>query len=87
MAAFAITIHKSQGLSLQTAVIDAGSSCCGMIYVALSCIKSLDGLHLIAFDKSKIQCDRKAALQYSHLRQLYTLHVGQLTAETVQMWA
>ena len=32
--AFAITIHKSQGLSLQCAIVDAGSRCFspGMIY-------------------------------------------------------
>ena len=47
MLAFAITIHKSQGLSLQSAIIDAGAPTfgCGMTYVALSRVTSLLGLH------------------------------------------
>ena len=45
--AWAITIHKSQGLTFEKAVIDAGSSFAhGQVYVALSRCKSLDGLIL-----------------------------------------
>jgi len=46
---YGITIHKSQGLSLQNAIIDIGNSVfsCGHVYVALSRVTSLDGLHLI----------------------------------------
>jgi len=49
MPAFAITIHKCQGLSLQTAILDAGPATFGpgMIYVGLSRVTSLRGLHLI----------------------------------------
>ena len=59
MLAFAITIHKSQGLSLNTAIIDAGPTNfgCGMVYVALSRVTSLGYLHLIDLDRSKIACD------------------------------
>jgi hypothetical protein len=58
--AWAITIHKSQGLTFNKAVIDAGSSFApGQVYVALSRCTSLDGLvlhskifpHAIATDK------------------------------------
>lgn len=43
--AWAITIHKSQGLTFQHAVIDAGDSFApGQVYVALSRCTSLDGL-------------------------------------------
>ena len=40
---YAITVHKSQGLSLQTAVVDAGNSMieCGQIYAAFSIVTSL----------------------------------------------
>lgn len=49
--AWAITIHKSQGLTFRNAVIDAGESFApGQVYVALSRLTSLDGLIL----KSKI---------------------------------
>ena len=45
--AWAITIHKSQGLTFEKAVIDAASSFShGQVYVALSRCKSLEGLLL-----------------------------------------
>ncbi len=45
--AWAITIHKSQGLTFKRAVIDAGDSFApGQVYVALSRLTSLDGLVL-----------------------------------------
>lgn len=45
--AWAITIHKSQGLSFDRAIIDAGAAFApGQVYVALSRLTSLDGLVL-----------------------------------------
>ncbi len=45
--AWAITIHKSQGLTFEKAIIDAGRSfASGQVYVALSRCTSLDGLIL-----------------------------------------
>ena len=45
--AWAITIHKSQGLTFEKAIIDAGHSFApGQVYVALSRCTSLDGLVL-----------------------------------------
>ena len=69
MPAFGITIHKAQGLSLSSVIVDAGASIfgCGMIYVALSRVTSLSGLHLIDLDRTKIQCDKKAIQEYSRL--------------------
>jgi energy-coupling factor transporter ATP-binding protein EcfA2 len=47
--AWAITIHKSQGLTFEKAIIDARQSFAhGQVYVALSRCKSLDGLVLSA---------------------------------------
>ena len=48
--AFAITIHKSQGLTLKRAVVDlekSENSEGGLTYVALSRLKTLDGLFLV----------------------------------------
>lgn len=45
--AWAITIHKSQGLTFEHAIIDAGSSfASGQVYVALSRCKTLEGMVL-----------------------------------------
>ena len=46
--AYAVTIHKCQGLSLDCAIIDLSSKVFadGMAYVALSRVKLLLGLHL-----------------------------------------
>ena len=80
MSAVAITIHKSQGLSLQTAIVDAGLATFGpgMIYVGLSRITTLSGLHLIDLDRGKITCDLKAIEEYNRLRKLYMPHLGEL---------
>jgi len=47
--AWAITIHKSQGLTFEKAVIDAGGSfAAGQVYVALSRCTSLNGVVLLS---------------------------------------
>ena len=53
---WAITIHKAQGATLLHAKIDIGCGIfeAGQTYVALSRVKSLDGLYLTSFDISKI---------------------------------
>lgn len=54
---WAMTIHKSQGASLDIAEIDIGSDVfeCGQTYVALSRVRSLEGLYLRSFDVQKIK--------------------------------
>ncbi len=64
--AWAITIHKAQGISLDMAQIDAGRSNfeCGQIYVALSRVRSLDGLYLTDLDPGKIRANPKVVAYY-----------------------
>ena len=64
--AWAITIHKAQGLSLDKALIDIGNEIfeCGQTYVALSRVKSLEGLYLKGFDYRKIKINRKVYNYY-----------------------
>ena len=59
--AYALTIHKSQGMTLDCAEVDIGSAVFehGQTYVALSRIKSLDGLYIMGFDPSKIKVDMR----------------------------
>jgi ATP-dependent DNA helicase PIF1 len=67
--AWAITIHKAQGVSLDLAQIDVGSSIfeCGQTYVALSRVKSLEGLYLTALDPRKIKVSKKVQDYYTTL--------------------
>lgn len=45
--AWAVTVHKSQGLTFEKAIIDVGQAFApGQVYVALSRLRSLDGLTL-----------------------------------------
>jgi len=75
--AWALTIHKAQGATLDIAEIDAGSGIfeCGQTYVALSRVKSLEGLYLTSFDASKIKVSRKV--------QEFYLSLGEAKSEPV----
>ena len=66
---WALTIHKSQGATLDAAEIDVGSGIfeCGQTYVALSRVKSLNGLYLTSFDAKRIRINKKVKEYYDAL--------------------
>lgn len=68
--AYAITIHKSQGATLDTALIDIGSRTFefGQAYVALSRVRSLDGLYIWKLDPRKVRCHPAVKEFYERLR-------------------
>jgi len=56
--AWAITIHKSQGMSLDNAEIDLSNTFAyGMGYVALSRVRKLSGVRLIGFNPQALRVD------------------------------
>lgn len=70
--AWAITVHKSQGMSLDEAVIDLSRAFgYGMGYVALSRVRKLDGLHLIGFSTSSLAVDPRILTVDKDLQNLW----------------
>ena len=67
--AWAMTIHKIQGATLSMAEIDIGGGIfeCGQTYVALSRVKSLDGLYLSNFEPNKIKTNKKVKKFYQSI--------------------
>jgi ATP-dependent DNA helicase PIF1 len=64
--AWAVTIHKVQGSTIDVAEIDIGSDVfeCGQSYVALSRVTDLKGLYLKSFDPSRIKVNLKVQQFY-----------------------
>ncbi len=68
--AWAITVHKSQGMSLDAAVIDLRSAFeYGQGYVALSRVRSLSGLYLLGFNQRALEVHPEVLAKDQHLRQ------------------
>ncbi len=67
--AYAITIHKAQGATLDSALVDIGPSTFeyGQAYVALSRVRSLGGLYVYKLDARKIRCHPAVAAFYDGL--------------------
>ena len=68
--AYAVTIHKCQGLSLDCAIVNLSDKVfsAGMAYVALSRVRSLAGLHLSAFDPKSIIVSTSGLEEVNRLR-------------------
>lgn len=73
--AWAITIHKSQGLTFNNVVIDAGAAFAhGQVYVALSRCRTLEGIVLSSrIQPASVRTDRRVST--------YTTEIGQNTPD------
>jgi len=80
--AWAITVHKSQGLTFDRAIVDIGDAFApGQIYVALSRLRSLDGLILTSNLNSRgLKADQNVAYYSRTKDQQESLH-SQITKE------
>lgn len=65
--AFSISIHKSQGMSIDLVKADLGSKIFtdGQLYTALSRVRSLEGLSLIAIDFDSVLVSKKVKAFYA----------------------
>uniref|UniRef100_A0A1X7T6D8 ATP-dependent DNA helicase n=1 Tax=Amphimedon queenslandica TaxID=400682 RepID=A0A1X7T6D8_AMPQE len=77
---YAITIHKCQGLSLDTAIIDLLTDVFGegMAYVALSRVRTLNGLHLLSFDPLSVKVRNPCINEINRLRSKFRKDLPQI---------
>jgi hypothetical protein len=80
--AWAITVHKSQGMSLDAAEVDLSQSFePGMGYVALSRVRTLAGLTILGMNEMALHVHPEVLDYDHHLRQLSETSRGMLAAE------
>lgn len=68
--AYGITIHKSQGMTLDKLVVDCSRIFeRGQAYVAMSRVKTLEGLFIKSFSEEKVMVDSHVAEFYENLQE------------------
>ena len=75
---FAVTIHKVQGLTMDSIVVDMakekGGFDYGQAYVAFSRVKTLNGLHIMNYCRGQIKVDKKlhSVMEEFRRKQIHT---------------
>lgn len=66
---YAVTIHSSQGATMDCVKTDLGASIFeyGQLYTALSRVRTLEGLSLVSFDEKKVMTHPKVLAYYEFL--------------------
>lgn len=85
--AWALTIHKIQGATLDKAQIDIGNGIFeyGQTYVALSRIRSLDGLYLANFNPARIKAHPKVKAFYDSIPMLAPVTAPDPTVKIIRL--
>ncbi len=85
--AWAITIHKSQGMTLDSAEIDLSKTFePGQGYVALSRVKSLNGLKLLGCNNQALMMDELAMKADKRFQELARLLEGEILEKEDDSW-
>jgi len=86
--AWAITIHKSQGMSLDAAEVDLSKSFSyGMGYVALSRLRSLEGLRLLGINQMAFLVDKEISaldLELKRLSNAASSELGNMSSSDIK---
>ena len=71
--AFALTIHKTQGLTIPHTIIkiDEGIFATGQVYVAMSRAPSWESIDILDFDFSCVKTDESVSREYARLYSVY----------------
>lgn len=84
--AWAMTVHKSQGMSLDAAVIDLSRAFeYGQGYVALSRLRSLAGLHLLGLNERALRVHPKAVEKDAEFRAASEMARGAVTGDAATL--
>jgi len=85
--AYALTIHKSQGSTLDSALIDIGHNVfeCGQAYVALSRVKSLESLYIHNISASAFKAHPKVKKFYEELSNIDDTPIALIDNNTERM--
>jgi ATP-dependent DNA helicase PIF1 len=67
--AYALSIHKSQGATLDAVEIDASTNifAAGQLYTAISRVRSLNSIKLINFDRYSFICNQDVKQFYQKI--------------------